>query len=510
MSWQPSRKEPLWVAIRLPLLPLHGLGLVGAEATASAWAVSEQQRIMCVNPAATAQGVDCGMAVSTAQLLGDCQVRPRQPAQEAALVDELSAQLYTLTPHIEPQLCQPPLQAGLRLEVSRCLGLWGGLLPLWAKLVALLNQQGLAYALGLAHSAPAAWLLSAVPHAITGREDRALFIARLKTLPIQLLQEFPQAVDALDKMGFTTLGDITEQINAQTISGLKKRLGHAFSDYLCELFAIEHNFQQASLFTKPPPLYQPVEYFSEQMQMEFPVAQTQYLQQPVELLLQKLADYTRKRQLSCQQIQWHLTDIHGKRQELMVSCDQPQSHWQLFYDLTFIQLDARPLSVEVDRLALTCRHLTPLEQRSQSLGFDTQRSGRERSQSFTLAVAKLTARLGEGAIYKLSYQDSFLPERSNQKIPLQQTCNQQLPALHQQAPRPTWLLAAPIAIAERPRGLYYRGYLTLLIGPERIQGHWWDTPSARDYYVAQSADHVRLWIFFDLHQNAWFVQGVFR
>ena len=51
-------------------------------------------------------------------------------------------------------------------------------------------------------------------------------------------------------MGFQTLGDIARQIEAQTISGLKKRLGQEFSDYLCELFAIEQNFQQGALFNK--------------------------------------------------------------------------------------------------------------------------------------------------------------------------------------------------------------------------------------------------------------------
>jgi protein ImuB len=510
MSWQPLRRGPLWLAIRLPLLPLHGLGLLAEAATASAWAVSEQQRIICLNAAAVQQGIRYAMAVSTAQLLGDCQLQARNRAQEAVVLDELAAELYQFTPHIEYYHCTDPDQAGLQLEISRCLRLWGGVQPLCSKITALLEHSGLHYALGLAHSAPGAWLLSFADYPITGEENTQLFITRLKALPIQLVQEFPQAVVALEKMGFQTLGDIARQIEAQTISGLKKRLGQEFSDYLCELFAIEQNFQQGALFNKPPPLYQPVEYFTEQAHMEFPVAQIQFLQQPIELLLHKLADYNRKRQLSCQRIEWDLQDIHGRHQALVVTCDHPQSHWQLFYDLTLIQLESRPLSIEVDRLDLICRHFTPAEQRSASLGFDKNLGSQTRGTSFTLAMAKLKARLGEAAVSKISYADSLLPEQTSQSIELQQVCNQQLPVIYQQAPRPTWLLASPAAIEVRPRGLYYRGYLTLLSGPERVQSHWWDTPCGRDYYVAQRTDHARLWIFFDVHKKAWFVHGVFR
>ena len=71
------------------------------------------------------------------------------------------------------------------------------------------------------------------------------------------------------------------------------------------------------------------------------------------------------------------------------------------------------------------------------------------------------------------------------------------------------LFATPVAIEQRPQGLYWRGYLRLTLGPERIQGNWWNTPSARDYFLAQRHDHVRLWVFLDLHRQHWFVHGIF-
>jgi protein ImuB len=84
-----------------------------------------------------------------------------------------------------------------------------------------------------------------------------------------------------------------------------------------------------------------------------------------------------------------------------------------------------------------------------------------------------------------------------------------LPDRHLASLRPTWLFEVPIEIQERQQGLYWRGYLTLLCGPERLQGNWWNSPSARDYFLAQRNDDVRLWVFRDLHKKQWYVQGIY-
>ena len=49
----------------------------------------------------------------------------------------------------------------------------------------------------------------------------------------------------------------------------------------------------------------------------------------------------------------------------------------------------------------------------------------------------------------------------------------------------------------------------LLAGPERIESGWWDrTDVARDYYVARAEDGARLWVFRDLANGAWYLQGL--
>jgi protein ImuB len=505
-----SRKAQLWVAVRLPALPFNALGLLAEHVCASSRAVAEQQRVMCINSLASDEGVSYGMDVTTAQLISGCELQLRDRKLEQELLAKLSADLYVFTPYIEIYQCENPYYVGLLLEVSTCLNLFGGIQILCAKMSAHLHLCGVQHHLGLAHSAMGAWLLSFPTHLITGTETTALFIERLKLLPIQLLHDHLRVVEALEKTGFNTLADIALQIEGKSISSFKKRFGQKFADAICAIFGIEQNFQQNSLFDTPPKVYQPIEFFSDRLQLEYPVAQTYLLQFAIESLLQKLADFNRKRQLQCQQINWRLLDIYGNSKELIVNCDNPQSHWQLFYDLTLIQLECEQLTFEVDTLELICRHLMPLQQHSQALAFDDKRTNTDRFKSFALTAAKLKARLGDAAVFKISYCDSFLPEVSNQAIALNQRCNQQLPKPHAHALRPCWLYAAPIAIEERPHGLYYQGYLKLLIGPERIQGNWWDNMCARDYYLAQRQDNVRFWIYLDLHKKSWFAQGIFR
>ena len=66
--------------------------------------------------------------------------------------------------------------------------------------------------------------------------------------------------------------------------------------------------------------------------------------------------------------------------------------------------------------------------------------------------------------------------------------------------RPCTLLLQPRRIEPPAR---------LLSGPERIESGWWDGGDAtRDYYVAGAEDGARLWVFHDLAEGGWYLQGL--
>jgi protein ImuB len=84
----------------------------------------------------------------------------------------------------------------------------------------------------------------------------------------------------------------------------------------------------------------------------------------------------------------------------------------------------------------------------------------------------------------------------------------------------TILQVEPLRLAVSDGQPVYLGPLTLLVGPELVEGGWWDrlpgTASTRsvqrDYWVAQSESAGTLWIFcarLDDGSLAWFLDGVF-
>lgn len=495
----------LWLALRPLQLPLQALVPAPWE---DALCVMEKQRVICVSTAAAQAGVTPGMDSARARLLCDCQIFLREPQQEQLLLEQLAERLYAFTPYIEIHRSTHKPEAGLLLEISRCLKLFSGVVPLCEKIFAALADLEFAY--GLAHSAPAAWVLSYQEHRISGKENRELFLQRLDAVAIERLHDFPEAVEALQKTGFATLGDIRRQIHSQSLSSIQKRLGNEFAAYLSDLLGADEGCKQATLFAAPLPLYSPKEFFFDTLQLEYPVEQIDLLHQPLEILLQNLAAYMRQRQLSCQEIEWRLFDIHQNAHAITIRCDKNQTQWQLLHQLTLINLEHQVLPFAVDTVELICRQLQKHQHRNHTLNFHGAGPQSDPDQQLALLEAKLHARLGAQALFKISYEDSHIPERSQRRIGAHSKAEQTLPPCLQHNPRPSWLFETPLPIESRPEhALRWRGLLQLLTTPERIQGHWWDAPCARDYYMAQREDGLRLWIYRDLALDQWFVQGVF-
>lgn len=510
MSFPLRKNKPqpkVWLAIRLPLLPLNALGFIGNEIEPIA--VIEKNKVICVSDEAYAQGARPGMDITTARLMSACETKPRQLPFEADVLKQLSAHMYEFTPYIETHIPNNTAEAGLLLEIASSLRLFKGLELTVNLITRSLEQIGYPFALGIAHTAKGAWLLSYHEDLVISVDGIELFIEQLKTLPVQLFYEFPKVVKSLEKTGFITLGDITRQIDAQSISAMKKRFGADFAKHISDVFGIDHDFHQPTLFEKPADVFQPEEIFSEMYELEYPTNNTEFLKLPVEILLKRLTEFLRKRQLECQRIEWTLSDIHRSKEMLSVYCDSAQSHWELFLKLTMIQLEAHEVPFEVDTLTLVCPRTLRLQKTNQLLAFDDGRQQNLQNADLTITLAKLAALLGEKSITKLSYCDSLLPEECNIEIPFNQKSNQEIPATYRGILTPTWLLPKPAPIEIRARGLYWYGYLKLLTSPRRVRAGWRDEPASRDYYLATRHDDSRLWIYKDNCTRQWFVHGVF-
>jgi protein ImuB len=82
---------------------------------------------------------------------------------------------------------------------------------------------------------------------------------------------------------------------------------------------------------------------------------------------------------------------------------------------------------------------------------------------------------------------------------------------------PTWLLDKPLRLHILQGLPQYRGPLTLLAGPQRLESGWLGSDAAlRDYYVARSTTAGLLWVYRDrlggqavTTQACWYLHGVF-
>lgn len=502
-----EKHSRLWLAIRLSDLPLYALKL--EDPLTKPIVVIERKKVVYANAVAEEAGAGIGMDGTTAQLLTDSMAVERDEAKERGVLDKLSAQLYQFTPYIERHISSGLAESALLLEISSCLKLFSGVKIMAQQIEIFLQKEGFNFSFGLAHSKSAAWFLSFENYEITGEEYREIFIERLNKLPIGLLFDYPKILDSLSKTGFRKFSDLSGQIQQKSFSSFRKRYGNDFTELLCELFGINENQLQSSLFEKPRETYKPEEWFEEEIQFEYPVTLVDQLKPAIEMLLQKLGDYLRKRQNECQYIEWTISDIYHNKEQVNVNSDVPQSAWQLLYDLTLIQFEVKELPFEVDTIKLACRQTLVLRRQSNVLDFDQTRRRRTSVQDFATTIAKLKARLGDDAVYKLSYQDSRVPEITNAIISLAEKSNQILPEVYKKSLYPAWLFSEPELMEERNQRLYWHGYVSPLVGPERVIGDWWNKPVARDYYLAQRHDHLRLWIYFNLYDKRWYVHGVF-
>jgi protein ImuB len=111
----------------------------------------------------------------------------------------------------------------------------------------------------------------------------------------------------------------------------------------------------------------------------------------------------------------------------------------------------------------------------------------------------LRARLGDTAVYRIAPTGDPRPERAWQRAEE----NVRIDRAPIRPPRPLWLLPKPIPLRD--------SNLRIVSGPERLESGWWDGDEARrDYYVLETSQGQRAWVFAPLgEQGGWMLHGWF-
>jgi protein ImuB len=494
----------LWLAFHLPGLPIEALPWPpAARPLHGGRCVVDQGVVLAADEPAQALGVQAGLGQATAAALAPQVLQhPRHPLREAEFLQGLALALAVLTPHIVLEA------GGVLLEVRGSLRLFGGIRPLLRKAGCIARACGCTPRLGLAPTARAAQLLACSP----ARRRRALHAATagrlLARLPLPdalvALTQPPRLAELLHAIGCRTLGDV----RALPRGGLQRRGGSALLQALDQAFGDQPD---------PRRWFEPPAEFAAELELMHRADDAQMLGHAAGRLVHMLAGWLSRQWLAASRLHLVLRHEPGRRQapdtQLTIELGQASRDAEHLMVMLRERLQRLALAAPVYGLRLVLDEAHPCAGHAGSLLPDDN----QRAQDFRALIDRLCARLGNERVLRVQTHPDHRPQHAHVMHCAAEPTPSSGPG-RPAAPRPLWLLPAPVPLAERDGHLIHGGQgLRLLTPPERIEAGWFDGALAcRDYHVAEGTnDHLLRWIYRERQgpgraaQAGWYLHGLF-
>lgn len=439
---------------------------------------------------------------------------PETEASDAAALptpEALGWWALRYTPHVAWQ------DEALMLEVSACERLWGGR-------TSLMRQ--------LAHENPAP---GAVMRGAQGATS-LVALARLRLfernerrprdlpagLPLDTLSAARGHLDLLARLGCRTWGDVA----ALPRAGFVRRFGtelRAALDAAWGLCPESHQW-----LTLP-------DVFEQKLELPALAETAPELMWSANRLLSALQIWLRARQRGARalELQWtlDLRRFNGAdlppHQQVTVRTAEPTQDMAHLRRLLSEKLALATLAAPASWLRLRTLETDPWAGASTSFLPEDNRKGDKLHEM----VERLSVRLGPDQVVVPAAQADHRPERKQswrpalqkeKAVPDRTRKDAKAAASQPDAIYPPWLLPEPLLLemdGERP---CYRGPLSKLIGPQRVEAGWWGgkeeggQPAMRDYYIAESPEAGLVWIFrerpsarFSSGEVRWYLQGFY-
>lgn len=447
--------------------------------------------MLSCSPLASAAGVRTGMRVGgVPTLCADCKIIPLDPMAAPRLLEQVGISLMQYTPEVS--LTGPDT---ITLHVSASLRLFGGPLRLYKAIRSLLKRSGYKSRHSMAPTATGSLLLLHSP----GRQHRTLSFKRLGRLLAPISCEHLQRAQAhlpwLSAIGCTNLGALA----ALPRAALLRRTSPLLLSELDQALGKEPEhlafLEAADTFNTRIELYDSVEHASA-------------IQYRAQRLIEQLCGWLQAHQLSINQLSLYLE--HERAPHLLspslleLKLGSPSWCPVVLARLLQEHLNHYTLPAPVIAISLQVNYFQARETQSQSLFPDPVGAMAELPPLLDL----LKARLGENAIFEAAPLADYRPEHANRWLshPKQENAAALLPT----GPRPFWLLPKPLPLTVRQHRPFYTSPLYMISGPERLEDGWWDSPIARDYFIAEAKDGSRYWIYQDLKDKGeWYLHGLF-
>lgn len=480
------------------------------------------------------------------------------PATRPAVADPrlLGWQLLRFTPRVVE------LEGAVLAEVSASLRLFKGLAALAGQVQALADEAGWG-PLGQAPTAGAALALSRHGGGMAGGAGWRAVIDRL---PLHTVSPLGEQEATLSQLGCRTLGDVRRLPRA----GLVRRFGAWPLDVLDEVYGTRPT---SHAWISLP------EVFDDTLELPGRVDNAAALLDGAQHLLQRLQAWLVARRAGVRAVvlRWRhdlARRAAGQGGELEVRSALPARDVSHLSRLLAEKLNQTQLAGPVGELGLRATEIELLHDAPESFWRDATQAQDSRVQ----LLERLSARLGADKVRRPQLLDDHRPGWLQSWVPVEASAARGNPAgagakkrragaasraaalpvspaskasasasntamaapaaqqptaprLSPQAwaasapdssppprfPLPCWLLESPVGLAvvgDRP---HYRGPLSLLAGPHRVRGGWWQAGGwvDRDHYVAASPGAGLVWIYRerprlpDATAGGWFLQGLY-
>lgn len=474
--------------------------------------VLEQQRVVAMSASARAAGVQLGMSLGGVQIRAPhALLRQRDTYQEAARSH--AAAMACL--QFSPQVCQLD-ERNLLIYIGASLRLFGGVRRLRQRILHCIAQLGLQAQWGLAITSGGAYLLArqeakSFPYCSRSAFKFSKLQRHLNQLPIHLLPTATAYNDYLHSVGCTHLAKLRQLPRAS----LQRRCGAALLNELDVAYG-----DTTTLYTW---LSVPAQ-FSAKIELPDRLENAGALFYFARILILQLTGWLTQQQLALHCFEIDLEHERGKQAisptQLKIRLAHPNWRESHLSRLVQERLAHLNLSAPVILLRLHVSETAPMQVPSGDLFPEPGASQEEQSELLELLIA----RLGADHVLRPQIQADHRPEFANlwcsaqiahqrEKVkktnPLTAT-----PTVY----RPTWLLPQPQLLETRQHRPYYRTPLRLISPAERIEAAWWHShPVTRDYFIAESSDHLRYWIFRERitsgqdagEATQWYLHGIF-
>jgi protein ImuB len=390
------------------------------------------------------------------------------------------------------------------LEVAASLRLFGGRAALRERLWGGAQELG-AVALAWAPNAVAALAL-----ARAGLEDgvSAPLAGVLDALPMATLSAVRPHLPILARIGCRTLGDLRRLPRA----GLARRFDAALLAALDQAYG---RAPETHVWVALPAV------FDARLELPHRVDDAGTLVFGARRLLLQLSAWLAARHsgVTAFTLHWAHDAMRsrgvGEGGQLTVRTAEPTREAGYLSRLLAEHLSQVVLAAPVGDLRLTAEGVVPLAPQSASWLPD-EACGQE---PLPQVLERLAARLGEDRVVRPVLCEDHRPEAMGRWQPAAQVLPRGAGPMAPAGPQPTWLLARPLKLLMRQHRPLYQGELQLLLGPQRVEGGWWDRDettghtrhAVRDYWVARSPLAGVLWVFQTrlADEPAWYLHGIF-